>query len=465
VALARRHPRIALEWMIIVVPYTVVTAMYHMWWGGLSSPARFAGATLLIFSVPLAAAWASTTHPVTRAIQAMALGVSAGISMMLVSVEGGAFVFNVRDVAAPWLAWASQMADLTRAVPSLFRHGPATALAEVLAWAGALLGAWLAARLAARVWGRKPGASALAAACAIGVAVMVAAAAAWTIEGAAGTRVTYGQLRALDAAATLRSALGVVPESRSFMPASLALERLRIAPEPAAGTPAADLLSLPYLPAGRYRFWVDLSMAGAFEMSLLGGDSDGPVESWRLAEGGTGASSRDFMLPVGLSGLRVRGDAGARPAIRSVWLQPVFGDGHPRAAANRRASSARRYGQVIVYALGGVYLEPEGLWTAGGRTADLVMQIVQGGRLAVFTMRAGPVPTPVEVRAGRFELRVELAPGEERELAIPVAATGAAAVTIHAGRSFRPSETDPSSSDRRLLGVRLEPQNRTTPPK
>ena len=30
---------------------------------------------------------------------------------------------------------------------------------------------------------------------------------------------------------------------------------------------------------------------------------------------------------------------------------------------------------------------------------------------------------------------------------------------------FRPSEADPSSSDRRLLGVRLEPQNRTTPPK
>ncbi len=62
---------------------------------------------------------------------------------MLPAVERGAFVFNVRDTAAPWLVWASQMADLTRAVPSLFRHGPGTALAEAAVWAAALTGAWL----------------------------------------------------------------------------------------------------------------------------------------------------------------------------------------------------------------------------------------------------------------------------------------------------------------------------------
>ena len=153
------------------MPYTVVTAAYHMWWGGFSSPARFIGATLLVFAVPLAAAWASATQAATRAVQAAILGVSAGVAAMLLAVEHGAFGFNVRGVEAPWLAWASQMADLTRAVPSLFRHGPAIALAEAAVWTAALTLAWLAARAAARAGSLKPGAAALAALCGLGIAV------------------------------------------------------------------------------------------------------------------------------------------------------------------------------------------------------------------------------------------------------------------------------------------------------
>ncbi len=129
-AMSRRHRRLCLEWIVVVVPYTVVTAAYHMWWGGYSSPARFIGATLLVFAVPIAAARSSATQAATRAVQAAILGVSAGVAAMLLAVEHGAFGFNVRGVEAPLLAWASQMADLTRAVPSLFRHGPAIALAE-----------------------------------------------------------------------------------------------------------------------------------------------------------------------------------------------------------------------------------------------------------------------------------------------------------------------------------------------
>jgi len=85
-----------------------------------------------------------------------------------------------------------------------------------------------------------------------------------------------------------------------------------------------------------------------------------------------------------------------------------------------------------------------------------VVQAAPGGRFAAFTMRAGPVATPVAVRAGSLSLDVELAPGEERTLEIPLSPEGSALMTIRAGRSFRPSETDPSSGDRRLLGVRLE---------
>jgi len=465
-ALARSHRRLALEWLAVVAPYAVVTAMYHMWWGGLSSPARFVGATLLLFALPLAAAWSATRHAATRAVQAVALGVSAGIAVMLLSVEGGEFVFNVRDVAAPWLAWASQMADLTHAVPSLFRHGPLIALAEAAVWSSALLGAWLAARFVSRAGGLKPGAAGLVVLCAIGIAVTTGAAGTWRIEGASGRRVTFGQLRALEAAGTHRGTRGLLLDARTIAPPAAALGRLRVGSEPAAGSPADIWLSLPFLPAGQYRLWVDLSAPASFEAALLGGRSEGPFESWTIASDGAGALSRDVVLPVGLSGVRLRGEAGARSAVRGIWLQPAPGEGQPGPVAGRRAASAWRYGALAVYALAGAYLEPGGLWTAGGRTAELVVRMPPGER-AAFTMRAGPVATPVRVRAGAFTLDAELAPGEERVLAIPTSREGSALVTIQAGRGFRPAEADPSNADMRLLGVRLEPlaQNRTTPPK
>ena len=464
-ALLRRHRRLAFEWTAVVVPYAVVTAAYHMWWGGFSSPARFIGATLLLFAVPIAAAWAAATHVATRAVQAAALGVSAGIAVMLLAVERGAFVFNVRGAEALWLAWSSQMADLTRVAPSLFRHGPLVALAEAAVWTAALVAAWIAARAAARAGSFKPGSAALAVLCSLGLAVTVAAEATWRIEGANGTRVTYGQLRALEAAGTSRGSHGVVLDSRAAMRGGQTIERLRVGAEPAA-SPSEDVwLALPFLPAGRYRLWADLSAAAAFEVQIVAGRSEGPFDSWAIARDGAGAVSRDLALPVGLSGLRARGAAGARRAVRGIWLQPVAGGGPPPVTA-RRAASAMRYGGLVVYVLENAYLEPGGLWTAGGRTAELVVQAVARDRVAVFTLRAGAVATPARVSAGALTLEADLKPGEERAVSIPLSPDGTALVTITASQGFRPSEADSSSADRRWLGIRLEPaQNLTTPPK
>jgi hypothetical protein len=455
-ALARRAPRLALEWCAVVVPYTIVTAMYHMWWGGFSSPARFIGCTLLLFALPLAAAWASARNAATKTLQSIALGVSAGIAAMLLVAERGSFVFNVRDVASPWLAWASQMADLTRAVPSLFRHGPATASLEAAAWSAAVVAAWLGSRLAVRAWRLTAGASALLTMIALSAAVTAGAASAWRVEAASGTRVTFGQLRALDAAVASPDARAVLPESRSTVPAAVALERLRLSGEVPSGDPGISWPVLPWLPAGRYRVWADLARGGEFDVALYGGRSDGPFEAWRIAGEGAGAVSHHLVVPVGLTAVRLRGDAGAQAAIRGLWLQPDWTGWRPGHAAGRRAASAWRYDSLAVYAVKGAYLEPGGLWTAGGQAAEMVLQMAPGERFAAFTMRAGPVATPVAVRAGSFNLDLELAPGEGRTLEIPVSPDGSALMTIRAGRSFRPSAHDPSSGDRRLLGVRLE---------
>ncbi len=173
------------------------------------------------------------------------------------------------------------------------------------------------------------------------------------------------------------------------MRAGEALERLRVGAEPAAGLPADVWLALPFLPAGRYRLWVDLSAAATFEMHLVAGRSAGPFESWSIDSGEPGTTSRDLDLPVGVSGVRLRGDAGARPSVRGAWLQPVDGGGPPQVTA-RRAASAMRYGRLVVYALEHAYLEPGGLWTSGGRTAELVVQVAAGERVAASPCAQGP---------------------------------------------------------------------------
>ncbi len=283
VPLFRRHRRLAIEWLVIVVPYALVTAMYHMWWGGYSSPARFIGATLLLFSLPMAAAWSAARHAATRSFQAVTLAVSAALAAMLVTVAGGAFAFDARHMVAPWLVWAGQIADLAHGAPGLFRAGPWTALGEAGVWAAALSVAWLAARMAERERRFQPGAAALVLLCALGLAAEASLASVWRIEGVDGVLATTGQLRAVDAAARGRAPIGVTFEPPAVTSADAAIARVRLGLEHVNGVPEGTLVWLPSLAAGRYRLWIDSRAGGQpFDAALFVGRRAGPIESWRI---------------------------------------------------------------------------------------------------------------------------------------------------------------------------------------
>jgi len=461
VPLARRHRRLAWEWLFLVVPYALVTAMYHMWWGGFSSPARFIGATFLLFALPAAMARAAAGQAVTRALQAAALGISLVAAGMLVTVERGQFAFNVRAETAPWLVWSGQIADLARGVPSLFRLGFVPAMWEVGIWALAIGGAWMAARAVARVARLRAGTAGLALLCAQAIAASVALGVVWRIEGVNGIASTTGQLRALAAVFSGRVVHGVVYEPFALMSPGLALERTRIGLEPVRGAPAWSWLWVPNLPAGMYRLWLDSRPSGqGYDAAVLVGRSDSPLDEWRVEHVASGASSRDLVLPVDVRSLAVRGNADARGAVRALWLQPVAAGRRPVRLTDQQASAARRYGAFEIFALGsGVYLEPGGLWTEGGRTAELAVRAGPDVEGFAFALSAGAVATPVEITSGAFSVRLTLAARERRDLVVPLRPGEAALVRIRAGHGFRPAAVDPSSTDTRMLGVRLEPRS------
>jgi hypothetical protein len=225
------------------------------------------------------------------------------------------------------------------------------------------------------------------------------------------------------------------------------------------GLPEGTLVWLPSLPAGRYRLWIDVAAGGQpFDAALLVGRRAGPIETWHFEQLSPGASSRDFDLPVAVSSIAVWGSASVTASVRAAWLQPSAGASSARALGLLHATEARRVGRVAVFAVKNVYLEPGGLWTAGTETAEVVIRTDPGDALAGFTLKSGSVATSVDVSAGSFSMRAALAPGESRDLLIPVLPGEPALVRIRAGQGFRPASVDHSSTDTRLLGVRLEPR-------
>jgi hypothetical protein len=102
---------------------------------------------------------------------------------------------------------------------------------------------------------------------------------------------------------------------------------------------------------------------------------------------------------------------------------------------------------------GGVFLEPEGLWIAGGQRATLILATA-GRRSITVHFRNGPIANPVVLELGADRRTLTLAPGEERDIDVLVSAEGSVALTVTSPSGFRPS--DRGDADARYLGVRIE---------
>ena len=68
--------------------------------------------------------------------------------------------------------------------------------------------------------------------------------------------------------------------------------------------------------------------------------------------------------------------------------------------------------------------------------------------------RNAPVDNTVVMQSGSWREEMQLGPGEERRVQVPIdVQRGAVLVTISSSSGFRPSAIDPNSHDDRFLGV------------
>lgn len=449
VMLARRRRRLAGELAALAAIYLTAVATYPMWWGGNSAPARFAVIVLPVLALPIAEAWAAL--PSLRRVILALLALSAAVSLALLAIDRGAFVFNGRDGYSLLLDWLSQSADLTLALPSVHRDGATGALLDAAVW---LVVATLVSAVVAWVSLRRPSGTAVraVAVAAVPVAIMLATAVVWAGLRRPVLTPTTSQMGFLDRWSPERLPLTLQLEPLRRLAADEVPRRLVLASSSRGARPAgvAPLLVLPRVLAGDYDVFVDgrAPLDGTLTVRL--GRQSTPMDVWPLAGRPAGFTGLTLSLPALAHSITISGDDAARQAVTALTLRPRVIAPPERSLYSPRAA---RFGQVVLFALDdNAYVEPEALWIRGERSASMIVR-ADAGVAPVLRLQAGAVPNTVTLTAGAWQREVTLTPGQQQDVALPPEALAPAALSIASATGFRPLDHAPGSHDGRNLGV------------
>jgi hypothetical protein len=218
----------------------------------------------------------------------------------------------------------------------------------------------------------------------------------------------------------------------------------------AGGRRDRPLLTLPAVPAGRYR--VTPSGGGAGGWLMIGIAQD----QFALVTAPLTSPPQPFEVefPVDVRALVVNGDEEARRSIVRLIVEPLAVAPAAARPTNDFARRAVRYDGTSAFFMDeGSFPEPDAFWIRGGRTSSVVLDPDSGSVLRLL-LRNAPVENRLRLRSAEWYQDLALAPGEERTVEVPLAAAGSAAlVRFESSAGFRPSEMEPGSRDHRYLGV------------
>jgi hypothetical protein len=446
VMLWRGPRRLAVELLIVTLPYCLVVAFFYMWWGGTSAPARFLVPITLTLVIPTAIWFADVRGAAARAFSVGALFTSVLITATMTWVARGELVFNFRDGTSRLAAWLLPAVDLTRALPSLFQNQPSVVLFQTAIWLAALAVA-MVATIAVQRWGNALVVLGLA----LQVTITCAVSLVWRDNHAAAATPSSG------GAAVLREydnssdelALGYRPFRRislQNLPAEIPLARVATAYR-------SEWSKMVHLPPGIYEITGAVRGRPAGRIRVMT-DPDSPaIGDWDVASLST-TWKKTVSLPVAVAALELDLDEAAKSSLRNVELRAVSvlppGD---RIASGREAGHGARYGSAVMFHLSGpVWVEPGGTWIGRGSNADFVIAPDVPETLHLF-VRNGAVKNQVIVESGIWDRTLNLAPNEECVVEIPVREGPGTPLTVQSLSGFRPSDVDATSQDDRFLGV------------
>jgi hypothetical protein len=222
------------------------------------------------------------------------------------------------------------------------------------------------------------------------------------------------------------------------------------------------------LPAGTYTIAVqfgDRAFDRPYPLSLQIGRNGPPLQTWDLAPQPRQLWQTTVWLPLDASFVGLRGPAELEREVQSITITPetvVNSSDRPNlpvvlAAAQYPAASCFFHDEQM-------YPESQGFWTMGGRASHVTVAVPPERTGAPVSLRVHPGAKPNAVTISTFgwEKRFDLVPGQAVEVELPMFATGVVPLTIDARSGFFPQDVDPSSTDRRFLGIWVEVKSPST---
>ncbi|MGH9200500.1 MAG: hypothetical protein ACRD2A_04600, partial [Vicinamibacterales bacterium] len=423
----RRRARFSVELLFLVVPYVAAASSFAMWWGGVSSPARFVAAVLPVAAIPIAWWWAHQSSVGWRALTLFLLLLSVVALVPRVAVDHGALIYNDRNGFDLLLDWASQGVNLPVAFPSV--HRGTGAVADSVLWGvAAIVVATFARLLGGRV--RSAGQVWALLALAIGVAAMTTSSIVWARHSEPGVTPTSSQLAFLRGWNPEWQTTRVLLQPLRALSEEELARRIEVATTTRGPQNVVDaaLFATSVLPAADYDVVISGANALDGELVVRVGRLDQVTERWRLQGVPTGITGLTLHLPVPVHSVVIRGDDAAKTSITKLTLRLrrllVTAD-----ADASYALRAARYGPVRAFFMdAAAFTEPSGFWTRGQEATTVVLDADDTARAQGLPVRvrAGPVPTRVDLSVGDWSQRLTFTPDQIQEVALPPLGTQSA---------------------------------------
>ena len=204
------------------------------------------------------------------------------------------------------------------------------------------------------------------------------------------------------------------------------------------------------MPAGTYNLRPRASREGG-RLTIAVGREEHPIRTVSLA--GT-SSATPMTLPVAVRAIVISADEQAQRSVRGLTLEPLAIAAGAERLTDDFARDAVQYGGHTVFFLDeNSFPEPEAFWVRGGRRCAIVIQPDTPRSTATLVLGNAPVANRVVLESANWRTELQLSPGEERVVTVPMASVSATLVRLSASDGFVPSRVDPASRDNRFLGV------------
>ena len=461
--------RQAFEITFIFVALLATVGAFAIWWGGTSAPARPIASGLPLLMLPIAMAFRSApAASPRRAAQHLLLWISIGIALTLAISENGLLLNNGRDGTSALLYYWSPRWELWTLAPTFV--APDWTMQAWLHMAWWLVIAAAAAWTLSKAHSARAGISALIAIATLGAAlIVVAITMPWLPGGPPIPKIDLAarsRLAALDGFDSRARPASMIYDPLHKGAATDILHDLVLGVKPMQRSDRQPVRVIHNgrfsLPAGSYTIAVQFGDRGldrAYPLSLQIGRNGPPLQTWQLQPKPGEVWQTTLWLPLDASFVGLRGPAELEREVQSITITPsaiVNAGDRPHvpvvlAAATYPAASLFFHDEQM-------YPEPNGFWTIGNHASQVTVAVPPDHLSTPIALRIHPGAKPNVATISTFgwQQKVDLTPGKEVIVELPMFPSGVVPLTIAVESGFYPRDTDPASTDRRFLGIWVE---------